>query len=177
MLSTATHLPTLLNLCACVHPGRILELGAGWYSTPQLHAMADALNAVLVTLETDHEWADRFEEYRDKWHTIHTVAPEVMLKRAEFGPSQSWDLAFVDHGEFEYQGGYVRSASVKKLLDSTLFVVVHDANEPAKNGYVGLEQAFERAQHLAYDQRWDVWTAVLSNKQPIPTLPGLVVVR
>jgi hypothetical protein len=94
-----SHVP-LLAAAVLNTTGPVLELGAGLGSTLMLHGLCGAMNRKLVTLETDSDWLGKFTNMERSWHTLRQV--ESFQELAEY--SQSWGLAFIDHGIAEQRG-------------------------------------------------------------------------
>lgn len=90
--------------------GDVLEVGAGWWSTPWLHGWCDGTDARLYTVERDPAWASRMAElFACDWHLFEE--PPLI---------EAVSLALVD-GE-----GEQRFEWVKRLAASAAMVVVHD---------------------------------------------------
>jgi len=64
----ATHQPVLWAIAKNISHGRILELGAGYGSTPLLHEICKRNNNILYTIETKEVWARQFNHLRSQ-HT------------------------------------------------------------------------------------------------------------
>ena len=77
----ATHLPILKALSEFVPLRRVLEYGAGDYSTPFFLSLPDLKR--LVSVEDDEEWAT-------KRHVCHEVVTEA--------PEEDFDFVLVDDG-------------------------------------------------------------------------------
>lgn len=120
-----SHLRILKMVLGLVKPLRVLELGAGWFSTPEF-LKCDSV-AEVTSLETDGEWAERVKEAIDdprlKLRLVDDVAAEVSrLKLTDF------NLIFVDNGQSV--GERVEGIrSVLKRQDRPP-VVIHDAEYP-----------------------------------------------
>lgn len=108
----STHIPALA-LAVSKYGKRVLEIGAGWYSTPLLHTLSDS----VVTLETDQAWASKF--YSISKESLHVV-PD-MLSAAEMFSVFPWDVVFVDCDPVSQRAG-----CVKLFLDKPCCVVAHD---------------------------------------------------
>ncbi len=108
-----THVPALAT--AVVRYGfRVLEIGAGWYSTPLLHAMSSQVQ----TLELEPTWAAKFDTIcRGQIH----VAPDILAAAKQWA-FQDWDVVFVDCDPVS-----VRADCVELFLDRRICVVIHDS--------------------------------------------------
>lgn len=96
---------------------RVLEIGCGWYSTPLLRA----LSSQVTTIETDSEWASKFEKIvNGKLH----VVPEILAGAQAFADCP-WDVVFVDCDPVAQ-----RAACVELFLNRPCCVVAHDTEAP-----------------------------------------------
>ena len=140
----ATHQP-LLMLAVANTKGPILELGAGHYSTPLLHAFSRYRG--LITLDSDADWLERFSPLDDNHrHTLLLVRDWTEdLKRhfTERTPSvERIALCFVDQSPAEARG-----PSIEILRPIVDVFVCHDTQtkdvdhtaECDPNGYVILD--------------------------------------
>ena len=144
----ATHLPVLARVVTMSH-GPVLELGAGWYSTPLLHWLC--LPGGCVTLDGDALMLVALDWCATSWHHLRHVqdwdaAPEP--------DRPGWAVALVDHAPAER-----RKVELRRLRGNARYVVVHDSDE----ALYGLEPVAAQ-----YRWRWE-WramrpaTAVLSD--------------
>lgn len=140
----ATHVPAL-TACLAATTGPVLEVGAGIWSTPILHAACAPTRRHLLTMEGKPEWLARFLPMATPWHELRAVGdwtkwevpcgpsllhwdgpaagspeagtrPGVALMR----PAR-WALAFVDHGYAP------RGPVVAALRGHADIVVMHDS--------------------------------------------------
>lgn len=111
----STHVPAL---AAAVHRfgDHVLEIGAGWYSTPLLHAMSRNVR----TVETSQEWVDKFKPIAPD--QIHVV-PDLMAA-AKLLAEMKWDVVFVD-----CEGNHFRLWITDLFLEKECCVVAHDTQE------------------------------------------------
>ena len=116
----ASHLSVLQAVLDQYLPKRVLELGAGQYSTPAF--LAHPAVEEVVSIEPDKEWRERVKaEFADEKLTVL-----AQLRRKP----QDFDLVFIDNGTTEKQ----RLAAIKKVLSAPHpVVVIHDADVPAYN--------------------------------------------
>lgn len=150
-----THLPVLAAMVAIARPGPVLELGAGHYSTPLLHAMCRALGTRLVTIDSDPRWLRKFR-------SLATLGHRICDRSAYAFADEDWSVALVDNAMGERAGDIIALANRAEL------VVVHDSNFPELYGY---EEAFAKFKYRADYRRMHPHTTVLSNfTQPIVDL-------
>lgn len=121
----ATHLPILLEVFKR-SDGRVLELGCGYYSTPQLHYLCEANGRELVSLDSKVDWVEKFVQYRTSWHTIECWTDlDTYHWNNCYWLDQKWGMAFVDNAP-----GESRASNIIKLKDNTHHIVVHDSECP-----------------------------------------------
>jgi len=115
-----SHLSVLAEVLDLHKPKRVLELGAGKYSTPAFlnHLAVEE----LVSIEPDAIWRERIKaEFASEKLTL--------LAQLRRNP-QDFDLVFIDNGTSEAQ----RLKAIKKVLSRAHpLVVIHDADVPAYN--------------------------------------------
>ena len=113
-----SHLPVLLKAVLKTQ-GDILELGAGIFSTPMLHAFSMAQNRNVVTYENFNRWYRWFSIYEGKRHKVHFIN-----KWEDAVVEKPWDVVLVDQTPDED-----RIKTIARLADYAKYIVVHDANE------------------------------------------------
>lgn len=102
-----------------IYNGCILELGAGYGSTPLLHEICRHNNNTLITIETNESWARQFNYLRSEQHQIFNTQWTNLLELV----SQPWDLVFVDQEPWES-----RHEAIKYLKDLSRWVILHDSD-------------------------------------------------
>lgn len=125
----ASHLPTLNFVLALVKPKRVLELGAGLYSTPAFLECPTVER--LLSIETDKEWAERVQDER---LTLRLVDDTVEALPKDL---MAFDLVFIDNAD----NATDRNRAIRAVLERPYPVtVIHDAevyggtiNELAEN--------------------------------------------
>lgn len=127
-----SHVP-ILSACMSLSSGPVLELGAGYGSTPMLHGLCAASNRPLTTLESNADWLDTFTQLRRDWHTIKSVPDFLDIPEYK----QYWGLAFVDHGI-----ALQRAVSITNLRHVPI-IVVHDTCHPWLYDYEPLISSFQ----------------------------------
>jgi hypothetical protein len=124
--------------------GPILELGAGYFSTPYLWGTLRP----VVTYEHDSEWATLIEEnVPGLFATLVTEFEDV--------PVQNWAVVLVDGY------GWDRARLFEQLKPRTTVFVVHDTQDPwvPENAMVSFAYRFD------FDE--DPRTTVVSNVRPV----------
>lgn len=158
-----THQRLLLQ-AALRTTGRILELGAGWYSTPLLHEVAAVQERFLLTHDNDPPWLEgvRRAELQEFWHEM------TLLDRRQW--SGRWGLVFVDHGpppdlprnEKGLLNALDRAQAVLDLMDRTDVFVLHDTQPEVRWEY-DWDKVLPLFKFQHTDTTHEVWTTVCSN--------------
>lgn len=119
-LAYASHTPHLRQVLAEVQPKRVLEIGAGLYSTPEFLRCESVED--VDSLETDEDWAKRVRQ---------RVGPDGRLSIWVMPDPSEWrdvyDLIFVDGPDTEAE----RMDVIHSVLTRDHpVVVIHDAEHP-----------------------------------------------
>jgi predicted O-methyltransferase YrrM len=129
----ASHLPVLRLVLALAKPKRVLELGAGEYSTPEFLDCPSL--TYLRSIETDPTWAKRVDTTIDgKWFELDVTEDTVEALPRDL---TTYDLIFIDNGHDPGE----RNRTIRAVLERDHPVtVIHDAevyggviNELAEN--------------------------------------------
>ena len=154
-----THEPVLAAAVAIARPGPVLEVGAGNYSTPLLHAMCCAMGRRLLTIDSDAGWIERFASLQGDGHVLeHAPNWSDYFDRTDTG---GWSVIFIDHAPAER-----RIIDIANLANACEFMVVHDTEEPV----YGYEPAFAKFRFRRDYKRLVPWTTVLSNVREFPVV-------
>jgi len=149
-----THLPALMAAVASTE-GPILECGAGDYSTPILHEIANQSGRFLVTLETDAKWLSKFQDLSGDLHKIILVKNWTDERIID----KEWSVALIDHAP-----GERRIEEIRRLADLATFIVVHDTEtDYATGANYGYEPVFSRFKFRTDYRRYRPYTTVVSN--------------
>ena len=146
----STHIPVLvaLGLTRPIH--RVLELGAGWYSTPTfLNRKVFPQLKQLVSVEDNFVWRETVSNaHRSDKRLIMTEEIPQLL-------TSSYDLIFVDNAT----DLSVRAATIRRVAEETcnVLVVIHDAEDV---NYIPEIARFENHHTIKTYQKW---TAIASN--------------
>lgn len=152
MIAHATHLRLLVKTALRTR-GPILELGAGWYSTPILHEIANAHDRPLITVENDPAWLDQFAHLRSRRHRLELVA-----NWDDFAPSQAgYGMVLIDHAPAER-----RIVDIERLAPLADLLVIHDT-ESAEYHYEAIWPLLDR---IETDQTVRPWTTVAAGRLP-----------
>ena len=131
--------------------GPIVELGAGYYSTPILHELALSQRRHLFTFDNNYEWIKQFEYLKGTLHSIDFVPIwEKLFIRMSFG------IVFVDQAP-----GEAREFSIGSFRHCADVLVLHDTENLVEYGYQRVLPTFE----FQYtDKTQPTWTTVCSDK-------------
>lgn len=133
--------------------GPVVEMGAGYYSTPLLHGLCEAQGRELWTFEQDPEW---MAKVRDTWesdtHHFNKDFPE------NFKPG----LMFVDDASAWRAGNILWAKDHGAEL-----VVCHDTEPAGREVYPGMQEALDG---FVFSRRWTNFpahTTVVSDTVPL----------
>jgi hypothetical protein len=120
----ATHQPSLA-MAVVKTSGAILELGAGHYSTPLLHALAGGTRT-LLTVDNSYGWLEEFRALATAWHTLLHARDwkSGILPLAE----SPWSVCLIDNEPYTLRGW-----SIDLLRKNTEVFVVHDSEPQHDN--------------------------------------------
>lgn len=146
---------------------RILELGAGWYSTPLLHACAAAIGYELFTVESDASWLHKFERLAQNTH-------HYLLHVKDFNDytpldTTQFDVVFIDHAPASRRKFELQRVLVLPVELQPRFVVIHDT-EPHHERSYGLAETIAR---FAFRREFAFqfpYTTVVSMTTAIPAI-------
>lgn len=119
-----THLPLLMQVME-VSSGRVVEIGAGYFSTPYLHWQTYLQKRQLVTFENDLKFLSTFERYQTDWHTLIPVTDWDTIDI-----SGTWSVALIDHAPAER-----RIEEIKRLANTCDYIVIHDTEGRREQRY------------------------------------------
>ncbi len=146
----STHQEGLMYAVAAT-TGPVIELGAGYYSTPLLHGVCAATGRLLITVEGTKEWAERFQPWSTEQHRIY-YDPEQKLPYTFESPG----VVFIDHDTEDVRKpsenpmvdrilkrpGYTRGIrALEAKAVGTEIVVLHDTQPAMEELYPGLREA------------------------------------
>jgi hypothetical protein len=163
-----THMACLMTAAAHTD-GPILEMGAGDYSTPLLHALCSKDQRYLLSTDTDKEWLSYFTDLATDWHEFKHVKVYTDDKEKNpqprvwdtIGNDRHWSVVFIDH-----KPGERRAVDIERLRYNTDIFVVHDTEQLGYN----LEQVLRSFKHRHDDTRYTTRTTVLSDTIPVEDL-------
>lgn len=150
----STHIEALAFCFMRTH-GPVVELGAGWYSTPVLHGLCEAAGRDMLTIESEADWLQEFTAWETPWHRL-TVDGRFTLPKGPLG------LVLVDHGDLDRRAESVMEAKMRAQI-----VVIHDSQEELRERFLGLDEALEA---FTYRRDWSKLhpqTSALSDTVPL----------
>jgi len=150
-----SHLPVLVRALKAT-TGPVVELGAGMYSTPFLHAMCEAEERKLVTFENDSEYYGWATAFKSPLHDVCKVDEWDDVDLA----SVRWTVAFVDHAPNDR-----RWKEVVRLTHAE-YVVCHDSNVRWMRKY-NYDKAYPLFKYQKQYREKHPNTVVLSNSHPV----------
>lgn len=142
--SGGSHLPVLKKVLD-QNTKPVLELGAGWYSTPFLYWDCLDKGISFTSYETDKEWVEALDGM-STWIDNYRDAPI----------DQEWGVVFIDHAPAER-----RVVDVLRLKDKADYIVLHDTE--SRKLYL-LDQLDGQFPFQYTYKKHRPYTTVLSNK-------------
>lgn len=137
----ATHQPVLYTI-AMKTTGPIIEFGSGNNSTDLLHEICKKDKRLLITLDDNLEWFNKFKEKylgdgyeldNSGWHKFFFVSGDInnsdpshwvnFLDNFDLIKSTRFDLCFVDQSP-----GGARTATINRLKNSAQYIILHDCD-------------------------------------------------
>lgn len=129
-----THMPVLIQAFFNT-TGRVLELGCGNFSTPQLHLLCKYYRRDLITMDTGANWLNKFRDLESTNHKLLLVEDYDTWNWHVPELDQDWGLVLVDNAP-----GESRVNHILKLQNINGILLAHDAQE---KGYK-YQQCFNR---------------------------------
>ncbi len=112
-----THIPAM-TLAVSLLPGKVLELGVGYFSTTILHNLKPEY---LLSVESNPGWMARFVNQQSDIHKFrHVVDYDKLFNTIGL----KWDVVLVDHAPYEQ-----RFHDLARLKGHCGMLVVHDTDE------------------------------------------------
>lgn len=159
--SVGTHMALLLTAVAHTR-GPILEMGAGDFSTPLLHAVCSNEKRLLLTVDTSLKTLHDFIDLKNSWHYFGYVPvyeddweanPNPELWNL-VGNDADWAVVFINH-----RPGTRRVQDIERLRSHAAIFVVHDTQE-AGYGYAPVLDTFK---YKYVDTRYATQTTIVSD--------------
>jgi hypothetical protein len=147
----STHIPVLIKALRMTE-GAVLEMGAGFFSTPIIHWLCVPHRRYVTTLESNTQFLELALNFKDTYHRVKSV------KNWEEAKIESdWGMAFIDHDPASR-----RRHDLARLANCARLIVLHDTS-PAQDhsfGYKDIYPLFKYIYHY-----WDIFpgTSMLSN--------------
>lgn len=142
---------TILIKTVTLSKGKVLEIGAGPFSTPLLHWICKERGLKLVTLESNPDYYKFARQFQSGLHRIRQVE-----NLDDFPINEHWGVVFIDH-DFKNRK---RGLDAVKFKDNADFIVLHDTEEEQNYRY---DITWP---HFKYRYDWkecSPWTSVVSN--------------
>jgi len=117
----ASHQLVLLDIAKRVDKP-VLELGAGYSSTKQIHDLLESKKIKMVTVEQSIEWVVKFIYLSSDLHAVRYYS-DANIKMFYDNDKEQWGLVFIDNGTWE-----ARHMAIKKYKDTADYVILHDCD-------------------------------------------------
>lgn len=143
---SGSHLPLLAEVMR-ISTGSVLELGAGYFSSPFLYWLCKADNREFVSYENDKKWVERLGKkitYIANWDDADIL-------------SRYWGVVLIDHAP-----GERRKIDAIKLANKTDYLILHDT-EPEVSRYYSYDEVYPHFKYRYDYTKLKPNTSVLSN--------------
>jgi hypothetical protein len=141
--------------------GPVLEVGAGFYSTPLLHWLCKNLDRLLITYESDPTFFAFARNFMSRGHRIRFIKNwDDMDFKTHYG------VVLIDHSPKRPR---TRGMDALKFKDTADYIVIHDTGPVIEEKY-GYEAIWP---HFKYRYTWkeaQPWTTVVSNFKKLSNL-------
>ena len=156
--SYLSHFP-ILSAVIGNSTGPVLELGCGDGSTPMLHEMCRPSKRLLITVESDKAWMEKFLHYESNTHFMRSINREGWADYG-FAKERKWGVVFIDHGNVNQRHNNLEEFAE---VDYPVWVVIHDAGGVE---HYKLGKGLSMYKHVfKYTDYWP-HTYICSNHQP-----------
>ena len=150
----STHQPVLYQIAKST-TGPIIEFGCGYGSTDLLHAICKKEGRLLISLDDDREWLEKFStKYlgdgyatdNSGWHKFYFVpgknnqdpaSPAHWVKfmdELNILKTTVFDLCFVDQSPW-----LARWETIKRMKETSIYVILHDCDYFSREKIFGTE--------------------------------------
>jgi hypothetical protein len=145
-----THLQAVAWAAAQIGPGEVIEIGAGWWSTPWLHGFCEATSRSMTTIEQNESWLIGIASlYPEEWHKFY-----VGISYEDLAPMKI-ALAFIDGGE-PYRARYIRA-----MRNNCQYLICHDTEPESVHNHPDMEEALsDWPNRRDFNQVWPSTTVV-----------------
>jgi len=126
----STHQQALAWAAVQAGPGDVLEIGAGWWSTPWLHGFCEASERFMLSVERDTSWLLGIAPlYANPWHGfVSEISYETLS-------DMNLALTLVDGGDPD------RATYVRAVRNNCRYVVCHDTEPESMIHYPDMAEA------------------------------------
>lgn len=169
----SSHLPLLAAAVSKYSSklNRIIELGAGQYSTPILRSVCGCIGKQLMTIDNDYSWLLHVmprgvlesDSINDSFHRCLHIPDWNDLHR--YGQELICDVAFVDVAPAE-----LRKTVIEVMRRWANIIVIHDTETEQRHNYPGVNEQIRTFKYQITDRRRGPWTTVVSDSIDVSEL-------
>ncbi|MHA1309193.1 MAG: hypothetical protein ACTSQN_18140, partial [Candidatus Heimdallarchaeota archaeon] len=121
----STHQAVLFSILKKVNKS-VLELGAGEFSTVQIHDALKDRNVKVLTIESDKEWLNKYEHLKTDLHTLQYIQD---IEKFYAKDNEQWELVFIDNNYTKDSDlWWGRKSAISKYKDVADYIVLHDCD-------------------------------------------------
>jgi len=107
----------------------VLELGAGAWSTVQIHDALKNRGIKFLTIEANQKWIDMYIHLKTKLHDLRCV-PDSDMPAFYALDDVEWGLVFIDNSTWR-----ARKLAIQKYKDVADYIVLHDCDAILKKSH------------------------------------------
>ena len=162
-IGATSHTPILTKMIfetqTSSHP--ILEVGAGFFSTPLIDQLLEGTGRKVLTLESVPEWVEFLSPLNNEYHSIIQIDNDDLTHILDYCSKQHWSIVFIDN-----HPDHLRHLFLDAVKNSADFIICHDTQE----GHlfdIGWNSTLNEFKYRL-DAKHLPWTTVVSNTHPIP---------
>ena len=120
-----THQMVLLEILKRVNKP-VLELGAGGFSTVQIHVALKDRGVKILTVESNKKWLNKYKHLKTDLHALNYVRD---VEKFYADDNEQWGLVFIDNsGSNSKQPWNERKSAILKYSKIADYIVLHDCD-------------------------------------------------
>jgi len=104
----------------------VLELGAGVFSTNQMHDILKDRGIKLLTIESDRKWLGKYKYLKTDLHDLRYIKD---IEKFYAEDTEQWGLVFIDNNYTKDSDvWWGRKAAITKYKDIADYIILHDCD-------------------------------------------------
>lgn len=165
----ASHLPILSRVLQ-VTKGPVLELGAGYFSTPFMYWVCKEQKRKFVSYENDLRWCKKLYQWDKERETKDGLASLRYVKNWDDADIDNihWSVVFIDH-----RPALRRKDDARRLKDNADYILMHDS-EPEINKFYKYNWVYDDFKYKYDYTMVKPHTVILSNFKKLKWIKEMV---